>query len=115
MEFISLYGLFLAKILTVVLAISTLLVFGLRMRTLQRKGQIQIQDLGKQYRERQREMQLARVGEAEKGVWHKRHKKQDKAEAKKAKLLAKRGDKAAARSCVYVLDFTGSMDAGEVS
>lgn len=117
MEFISLYGLFLAKTLTVVLAIGALLllVFGLRMRSRQRKGQIHIQDLGKQYRERQREMQLARVGEAEKGIWHKRHKKQDKADAKQAKLRAKRGDNAASRSCLYVLDFTGSMDAGEVS
>lgn len=117
MEFILLYGLFLAKTLTVVLAIGAvlLLIFVLRMRTRQRKGQIHIQNLGKQYRERQREMQLARVGEAEKSIWHKRHKKQDKADAKQAKLRAKSGDNAASRSCLYVLDFIGSIDAGEVS
>ncbi|WMQ73497.1 MAG: hypothetical protein GPOALKHO_000515 [Sodalis sp.] len=41
---------FLAKILTVALAIGALLllVFDLRMRSCQRKGQIHIQDLGKQ-------------------------------------------------------------------
>lgn len=117
MEFISLYGLFLAKTLTVVLAIGALLLLlsGLRTRTRQRRGQIHIYDLGKQYRDMQREMQLARMGEAEKGSWHKKYKKQDKDEVKQDKVLAKQGDKAAARSCLYVLDFAGSMDASEVS
>ncbi|MCR3755777.1 MAG: S49 peptidase family protein [Sodalis sp. Psp] len=118
MEFISLYGLFLAKTLTVVLAIGVvllLLLFGLRTRTRQRKGQIHIHDLGKQYRDMQREMQLARMNEAERGSWRKKYKKQDKAETKQAKVLAKQGDKATTRSYLYVLDFTGSMDADEVS
>lgn len=117
MEFIFLYGLFLAKTLTIVLVISVLLLWmvGLRMRTCQHKGQIQIQNLGKQYRERQRGMQLAQVDAAEKDIWHKRYKKQDKASAKQAKLRAKGSDKATSRSYLYVLDFIGGMNADEVS
>ncbi|UVK77459.1 MAG: S49 peptidase family protein [Sodalis sp. Fse] len=117
MEFIALYGLFLAKILTVALAICALFVLflNMRQRTRQRKRQIQIFDLGKQYREMQREMKLARMNESELGIWHKRHKKQDKKESKQAKTLAKQGDKSPAKSCLYVLDFKGSMDASEVN
>ncbi|CUX95967.1 putative protease SohB [Candidatus Gullanella endobia] len=118
MEYFALYGLFLAKTITVVLVISTLLlvVFSLRLRTRQRKGQIKIENLSKQYRDRQREMQLARLSEAEKAIWHKKQKKQDKKnEAKQVKLLTKSGVDAIARSCLYVLDFIGSMNAVEVS
>ncbi|WP_413722790.1 protease SohB [Sodalis sp. RH23] len=117
MEFITLYGLFLAKTITVVLAFGAilLLVMGLRQRQRRRKGEIQITDLGKQYREMQREMQLARMGEAEQRIWHKRHKKQEKGEAKLARARAKHGEKTPQKSCLYVLDFKGSMDAGEVA
>ena len=117
MEFISLYGLFLAKAITVVLAIAAvlLLAVGLRQRQRRRQGELQINDLGKHYREMQREMQLARMGDAEQRIWHKRFKKQEKQDAKQAKSRAKRGEKTTPKSCLYVLDFKGSMDAGEVS
>ncbi len=116
MEFLTLYGLFLAKTVTVVVAIGAvlLLMVGLRQRRRRRKGEIQITDLGKHYREMQREMQLARMGEAEQRIWHKRYKKQEKSESKLARARAKNGEKAPLKSCLYVLDFKGSMDAGEV-
>ncbi|TKI08120.1 protease SohB [Martelella alba] len=117
MEFLLNYGLFLAKAVTVVLAIGAvlLLVIGLRQRQRRRQGELQIQDLGKHYREMRREMQLARMGEAEQRIWHKRFKKQEKQDAKLARARARQGDGAAGKSCLYVLDFKGSMDAGEVS
>lgn len=117
MEFITQYGLFLAKVVTVVVAIGAilLLIISQRLKQRQHKGKIQITDLGKQYRDMQREMQVARLGDAEQQLWHKRHKKQDKLAAKQARQRAKRGEVAAVKSCLYVLDFNGSMDAGEVS
>ncbi len=117
MEFITLYGLFLAKIVTVVLAIGAVLMLymGLRQRQRQRKGEIQITDLAKQYREMQHEMRLARMGEAEQKLWHKKHKKEEKAQAKTARNRAKRGEQSPGKPCLYVLDFHGSMDAGEVA
>ncbi|TCL02468.1 protease SohB [Sodalis ligni] len=117
MEFLSLYGLFLAKAITVVAAIGAvmLLAVGLRQRQRRRKGELQVTDLGKHYREMQREMQLARMGEAEQRIWHKRYKKEEKHDAKLARNRAKRGEKAPLKSCLYVLDFKGSIDAGEVA
>ncbi len=117
MELLSLYGLFLAKAITVVAAIGAvmLLVAALRQRQRRRRGELQVTDLGKHYREMQREMQLARMGEAEQRIWHKRYKKQEKHDAKLARHRAKRGEKSPLKSCLYVLDFKGSMDAGEVA
>lgn len=111
------YGLFLAKVITIVVAIGAvmLLGMGLRQRQRRRKGEIQITDLGKQYREMQREMTLARMGEAEQRIWHKRFKKEEKGEAKIARARAKQGEKSPQKSCLYVIDFKGSMDAGEVA
>lgn len=64
MEFISVYGLFLAKVATVVIAIAALalLAVSLGQRKSQQKGELQLTDLGEQYREMQREMRLARMG-----------------------------------------------------
>jgi serine protease SohB len=113
-EFLTLYGLFLAKTITVVVAIGAILLLTMGVRRRRRKGEIQITDLGKHYREMQREMQLARMGEAEQRIWHKRYKKQEKSASKIARVQAKNGEKVPQKSCLYVLDFKGSMDAGEV-
>ncbi|WP_156294393.1 MULTISPECIES: protease SohB [Serratia] len=117
MEFISIYGLFLAKVATVVIAIAALvlLAVSLGQRKNQHKGELQLTDLGEQYREMQREMRLARMGAAEQKAWSKQFKKQTKADEKLKKHRAKSGAVEASKPCLYVLDFKGSMDAHEVT
>ncbi|MHA7846744.1 protease SohB [Serratia sp. D1N4] len=117
MEFISIYGLFLAKVATVVIAIAALalLAVSLGHRKSQQKGELQLTDLGEQYREMQREMRLARMGAAEQKAWSKQFKKQIKADEKLKKSRAKSGAVEASKPCLYVLDFKGSMDAHEVT
>ncbi|AWQ48185.1 MAG: protease SohB [Serratia marcescens] len=117
MEFISVYGLFLAKVATVVLAIAALaiLAVSLGQRKNRQKGELQLTDLGEQYREMQRDMRLARMDTAEQKVWLKQFKKQTKADDKLKKQRAKSGAVEVSKPCLYVLDFKGSMDAHEVT
>lgn len=117
MEFISVYGLFLAKVATVVIAIAALalLAVSLGQRKARHKGELQLTDLGEQYRDMQRDMRLARMGEAEQKAWSKQFKKQTKADDKLKKQRAKAGAVEATKPCLYVLDFKGSMDAHEVT
>ncbi|WP_129544314.1 protease SohB [Serratia sp. 1D1416] len=117
MEFISVYGLFLAKVATVVLAIAALAVLAVSLgqRKNRQKGELQLTDLGEQYREMQREMRLARIGDAEQKIWSKQFKKQTKADGKLKKQRAKSGAVEVTKPCLYVLDFKGSMDAHEVT
>lgn len=117
MEFISVYGLFLAKVATVVIAIAALvlLAVSLGQRKNRQKGELQLTDLGEQYRDMQRDMRLARMGEVEQKAWLKQFKKQTKADDKLKKQRAKAGAVEAAKPCLYVLDFKGSMDAHEVT
>ncbi|BEM87220.1 MULTISPECIES: protease SohB [Serratia] len=117
MEFISVYGLFLAKVATVVLAIAALaiLAVSLGQRKSRQKGELQLTDLGEQYREMQRDMRLARMDAAEQKVWLKQFKKQTKADDKLKKQRAKSGAVEVSKPCLYVLDFKGSMDAHEVT
>ncbi|WP_074023578.1 protease SohB [Xenorhabdus eapokensis] len=116
MEYLSLYGLFLAKVLTVVLAIVILVVvsIGLGVRKTMHKGELKLTNLGKSYKERQRQMQQARMSEAEQKIWQKTFKKQQKSDAKQKKGEAKTGQKGTHKPNLYVLDFKGSMDAREV-
>lgn len=117
MELLSQYGLFLAKIATVVVAIAVVavLIANLTQRKRQR-GELRITRLSEQYKEMQEEMSLALLDSHQQKLWQKAQKKKHKQEAKAAKAKAKLNaphDKATPR--VYVLDFKGSMDAHEVS
>lgn len=116
MEFLSQYGLFLAETVTIVLAIIAIVVFFvmLSIRKGQSLGKLRLTDLGENYRDRQREMQHARMSEAEQKVWNKAFKKQQKNEDKKDKSNAKNGQTRLRKSCIYVIDFKGSLDAHEV-
>ncbi|MCG8707733.1 protease SohB [Brenneria sp. 4F2] len=117
MELLFQYGLFLAKALTIVISIGALvvLVFGIAQRKRQRKGELQVDNLGEQYRDMQQNMQMAYMNDAERKLWSKEEKKKEKAKNKQEKLRAKRGEATPPKSRLYVLDFNGSMDAGEVS
>ncbi|MDE1481531.1 protease SohB [Xenorhabdus bovienii] len=117
MEYLSLYGLFLAKVVTVVLAVVVLAVFciGLGVRKTMHKGELRLTNLGESYREKQRQMQQARMSDAEQKIWQKALKKQQKNDAKQKKAEAKASQKGLQKSNLYVLDFKGSMDAHEVA
>ncbi|HBC7434976.1 protease SohB [Enterobacter bugandensis] len=117
MELLSQYGLFLAKIATVVIAIAVVavLIVNLTQRKRQR-GELRITRLSEQYKEMQEEMSLSLLDSHQQKLWLKAQKKKQKQEAKaakaKAKLATPQGD---AKPRVYVLDFKGSMDAHEVA
>lgn len=70
MEFLSSYGLFVAKIVTVVIAIILISMVILVLRCVNRtKGDLKLIDLSEAYRERQREMQQVKMSDAEYKVW----------------------------------------------
>ncbi|MBE4966208.1 protease SohB [Enterobacter cloacae complex sp. P24RS] len=117
MELLSQYGLFLAKIATVVIAIAVIaaLIVNLTQRKRQR-GELRITRLSEQYKEMQEEMSLALLDDHQQKLWLKAQKKKHKQEAKAAKAKAKlAAPQVDAKPRVYVLDFKGSMDAHEVS
>ncbi|MBB1199483.1 protease SohB [Enterobacteriaceae bacterium 89] len=117
MEILSQYGLFLAKIATVVVAIVLIATFivNLTQRKKQR-GELRITNLSEQYKEMQEDMSVALLDGPQQKLWHKAQKKKHKLEAKAAKTNAKRGiTESADKPRVWVLDFKGSMDAHEVS
>ncbi|RDK97247.1 inner membrane peptidase [Enterobacillus tribolii] len=109
------YGLFLAKVATVVVAIGALilLIFILRQKKGGYKGELQLSDLGEEYRAMRRSMQEARMDDAALKAWQKQQKKEEKEKAKRQKDAAKNGG-GEIKPCLYVIDFKGSMDAHEV-
>jgi len=116
-ELLSEYGLFLAKIATVVIAIAVVaaLIVNLTQRKRQR-GELRITRLSEQYTEMKEEMSVALLDRHQQKQWHKAHKKKQKLEAKAAKAKAKQAHREeTVKPRVYVLDFKGSMDAHEVS
>ncbi|MTD25771.1 protease SohB [Erwinia sorbitola] len=118
MDLLSYYGLFLAKTVTVVVAIAAIAVViaNLAMRKRAQSGQLKLTHLDERYSEMQDTMRLAKMKPFQQKLWHKEQKKKEKLEAKTAKQQAKAGRPAdAAKPTLYVLDFKGSMDAGEVS
>ena len=116
-ELLSQYGLFLAKIVTVVVAIAVVatIIVNLTQRKRQR-GELRVTNLSEQYQDMQEDMSVAMLDNAQQKLWHKAQKKKRKQEAKAAKAKAKQGDlKDSGKPRIWVLDFKGSMDAHEVS
>jgi len=116
-ELLTEYGLFLAKIATVVIAIAVIavLLVNLTQRKRQR-GELRITRLSEQYKEMQEEMSLALLDSHQQKQWAKVQKKKHKQEAKAAKAKAKSQlPQDDVKPRVYVLDFKGSMDAHEVT
>jgi len=115
-ELLSEYGLFLAKIATVVIAIIAIavLLVNLTQRKRQR-GELRITRLSEQYKEMQEDMSVSLLDSHQQKMWHKAQKKKHKLEAKAAKANAKQAQQEVIKPRVYVLDFKGSMDAHEVS
>lgn len=116
MELLSEYGLFLAKIATVVVAIAVvaILIVNLTQRKRQR-GELHITRMSEQYKEMQEEIAVALLDNHQQKLWHKAQKKKARQDAKAAKAKAKSGDTALVdKPRAWVLDFKGSMDAHEV-
>ncbi|MGU9865352.1 protease SohB [Kluyvera ascorbata] len=117
MELLFQYGLFLAKIVTVVVAIAVIavLIVNVTQRKRQR-GELRITNLSEQHKDMQEDLAVALLDAPQQKLWHKAQKKKLKLEAKAAKAKAKQGDSTAAtKPRVWVIDFKGSMDAHEVS
>ncbi len=116
-ELLAEYGLFLAKIATVVIAIAVVAVLIVNLAQRKRhRGELRITNLSEQYKEMQEDVSVALLDSHQQKLWHKAQKKKAKLEAKEAKAAAKQGRAPVkTRPRVYVLDFKGSMDAHEVS
>ncbi|ENI0752293.1 protease SohB [Escherichia coli] len=116
MELLSEYGLFLAKIVTVVLAIAAIaaIIVNVAQRNKRQRGELRVNNLSEQYKEMKEELAAALMDTHQQKQWHKAQKKKHKQEAKAAK--AKLGEVATdSKPRVWVLDFKGSMDAHEVN
>ncbi|HHJ4089641.1 TPA: protease SohB [Escherichia coli] len=123
MELLSEYGLFLAKIVTVVLAIAAIaaIIINVAQRNKRQRGELRVNNLSEQYKEMKEELAAALMDSHQQKQWHKAQKKKHKqeakaAKAKAAKAKAKLGEVATdSKPRVWVLDFKGSMDAHEVN
>ncbi|WWP00670.1 MAG: protease SohB [Candidatus Dasytiphilus stammeri] len=113
MNIVELYVLFMAKTMTVIMGITILLI--LMRKIIQRKklesGHLQLTHLGDQYHGIKNEMLLATLPPRDRKKWQKEQKKHT------SKLYArcKTGRENKLKRIIYVMDFTGSMDAKEVN
>lgn len=118
MDLIANYGLFLAKVVTFVVAIAAvaIIIVNVARRKKHQRGELRLTNLSEQYEEMQEDMQVSRLDSHQQKLWLKGQKKKHKLEAKQAKERAKRGETASSdKPTLYVLDFKGSMDAHEVT
>ncbi|EFC7610816.1 protease SohB [Escherichia albertii] len=118
MELLSEYGLFLAKIVTVVVAIAVIavIIVNVAQRNKRQRGELRVNNLSEQYKEMKEELAAALMAPHQQKQWHKAQKKKHKQEAKAAKAKAKLGEVLTeGKPRVWVLDFKGSMDAHEVN
>ena len=90
MELLSEYGLFLAKIVTVVLAIAAIV--NVAQRNKRQRGELRVNNLSEQYKEMKEELAAALMDSHQQKQWHKAQKKKHKQEAKAAKAKAKLGE-----------------------
>lgn len=117
MELLFQYGLFLAKIVTVVVAIAVIAVLIVNLTSRKRqRGELRITNLSEQHKDMQEDLAVALLDGPQQKLWHKAQKKKQKQEAKAAKAKAKQGESATSgKPRAWVLDFKGSMDAHEVA
>ncbi|GAB5071907.1 protease SohB [Citrobacter sedlakii] len=116
-ELLSEYGLFLAKIITIVVAVAAIaaIIVNVAQRKRQR-GELRVTNLSEQYQEMKDDLAMALLDGHQQKLWHKAQKKKRKQEAKAAKARAKQGEtRDTDKPRVWVLDFKGSMDAHEVN
>ncbi|WP_094751952.1 protease SohB [Psychromonas sp. CD1] len=116
MEFLLDFGLFLAKAVTIVVAILTLvgMLFALSSKQKSKKGDLEIIDLSEQLEDTKKCLEEQLLSDAELKSRHKTQKKAAKCKKSAMKKMAKNGDFKAPVAQLYVIDFKGSIDAKEV-
>jgi serine protease SohB len=122
LEFLTEYGLFAAKTITIVVAllviISAILSAAHKSKVDEDEGELHIRKLNEAYRNLQESVRAKMLGEAARKAWLKRQKKEHKAELKEENKNAKvQGDKPEPpeKPRVFVLDFHGDIKASETS
>jgi serine protease SohB len=118
LEFLTEYGLFLAKVVTFVIAaivvVSIIISATHKEREDHDDGELKIRKLNEKYRELRESIQARLMSEHERKAWGKAKKKKDKAEKKADK--AKKVDSDAPEDApmrIYVLDFDGDIKASD--
>ncbi|VFP87714.1 protease SohB [Candidatus Erwinia haradaeae] len=118
MDLLSFYGLFLAKIITIVITLIVLLVMipNLTKRGNNRAGKLILTRLDTYYLEIQDRINLEKMLPLEKKLWKKEYKKKEKKKQKELKQKNKVGHSTNKKKpTLYILDFIGSINAKEVS
>ena len=92
MELLSEYGLFLAKIVTVVLAIAAIaaIIVNVAQRNKRQRGELRVNNLSEQYKEMKEELAAALMDSHQQKQWHKARRKSIQ-EAKAAKSESQTG------------------------
>ena len=87
MELLSEYGLFLAKIVTVVLAIAAIaaIIVNVAQRNKRQRGELQVNNLSEQYKEMKEELAAALMDTHQQKQWHKAQKKKAQARSESRK------------------------------
>ncbi|WP_417514837.1 protease SohB [Marinobacter sp.] len=118
MEFLTEYGLFLAKMVTFVIAaivvVSIIVSATHKERGDHEDGELQIRKLNEKYRKLRESIQARLMSDHERKAWSKAKKKKDKAEKKADKAKKSDGESPeAAPKRIYVLDFDGDIKASD--
>ena len=119
MEFLTDYGLFLAKVVTFVMAAIVVVSIIVSATHKERDddeddGELQIRKLNEKYRKLRESIQARLMSEHERKAWNKAKKKKDKAEKKAGKAKKTDADAPeAAPKRIYVLDFDGDIKASD--
>ncbi|WP_100640586.1 protease SohB [Marinobacter salexigens] len=119
MEFLTEYGLFLAKVVTFVIAavVVVSIIFAATQKDKDGEdddGELQIRKLNERYRKLRESIQARLMSDQERKAWSKAKKKKEKAEKKAGK--AKKADSEAPEETparIYVLDFDGDIKASD--
>ncbi|MBR9870948.1 MAG: protease SohB [Gammaproteobacteria bacterium] len=115
MEFISDYGLFLAKVATFVVAaiilVAVILSASKHSDSDDDEGELKVRKLNDKYRNLKESIQAKLMSDDEYKAWNKQKKKEDKAKKKAAKN--KGDDESEAKSRIYVIDFDGDIKASD--
>jgi len=118
LEFFSEYGVFLAKVVTLVVAIlvvvGSLIAMGMKQKKQTAHGHLEITHLNDEIDSMADALRSVTEGKEVNKQQHKDKKKQLKAQAKEDKKKAKTNDASDVKKRVYVLDFDGDIKASEV-
>lgn len=119
MEFLTEFGLFIAK--TVTLVVALLVIISVIMSAAQKDkddhggdGELKVRKLNEKYRKLRESLQARLRSDSERKAFEKARKKAEKAKEKAAKVKRKAGDGAEEEKAkVYVLDFDGDIKASD--